>query len=124
MDAGSGEALSIDVNASLQIKACGEVPAAWNGVVSNPGGIKQVAVEGVEPLAELASGPGEGVDQHGFDEAGFVDRADGRIVGAGGPLDHPVEDFPLAALCNPAGGSAGGQIVNETLLGGAGAGGG
>src|SRR3989304_8319585 len=107
MDAGSGEALSIDVNASLQMTAFGEVPAARNGVVSDPGGVKQVAVEGVEPFAELASGPGEGVDQHGFDEAGFVDRADGRIGGGGRPLDHPGVEFALAGARNPAAGKGG-----------------
>src|SRR5687768_415229 len=72
----------------------------------------------VKPLAKVDARTMKRVDERGFHEARFVDRATRAVVRARRPLDHPVKDFELTELRLPLWETFGAQIIHEGMLAG------
>ena len=70
----------------------------------------------MQTLAEVDTRTIKCIDERGFHETGFVDRATWMIVRARRPLDHPMKDFELAELRLPWWDAFGAQIIYEGLL--------
>jgi hypothetical protein len=93
-------------------------PVARDGMVTDVGQEEQVAVPVMQPLAEVVPARCKGVDERGFHQARFVDRAARTVIRARGPFDHPVEDFELAELRLPGRDAFGAQVIYEGVLAG------
>ena len=83
VDAGGGQRVAVQVDTAFEIAALGDAPIAGDGVMADGGEEEQVAVPVVQPLAKLAPGAVQGVEQHGFHQTRFVDRA-ARMCSTGG----------------------------------------
>ena len=79
---------------------------------------QQVAMPVMQPLAKVDARAMQRVDQRGFHETRFVDRAARTVIRARRPLDHPVKDFELAELRLPGRDAFGAQIIHKGLLAG------
>ncbi len=121
MDAGSGKGIAVQVHALFEVTALGQRPIAGNGLVPDIGEEQQITMPVMQAFTEIHPCAMQGVHQGGFHQAGFVHRTARRVIWAGGPFDHPVEDFKLAELLLPTGEALGAQIIHERMLAGPGA---
>ena len=111
--AGRGQLGAVDLDAALQVAPLGQMPGHGHAVGPDLRQHEQVAVPVVQGFAEGAAGLVEGVDEGGLQQAAFVHRALGRVVGPRDPLDHPVEDLQLVVLLRPGRQHLGPQVVHE-----------
>src|SRR5215207_10856689 len=72
----------------------------------------------MQALAEVETCAMKCINERGFHQAPFIDRAARTVVRARRPFDHPVKDLELAELRLPLRNTFGAKIIHEGMLAG------